>query len=282
MSDINGFFTITQAQELAQQTQMECRRIVSHSKRSLVFSHITALRLAGLTLQLDTTLSNNKLHITVSRDTAKSKLQGVQEHVWRQEMTYAAAPDELVMAVTPQQAICQMAPFTTQDSLTIAMDFLTCHNDSLRQLTHQELSDYIYGLSRFTGSARCKAALARSVEGTDSPQESLLRLKFIDRNLPCPKVNHPIEDIAEHRVWLVDMAYPDEHVAVEYDGEYHYDKQRWNADLHKRNRLQHLGWRVLVATKNDLANRQATDAFVTMVARALGQSRQRILSYGHA
>lgn len=280
MVGFHRFFTLDEAQDIARETQIACRKVVLRSKRALVFSHITALRLAGMTLDLDTTLDTSALHVTVTSAKHKSHLVGVQEHVWHQEMSYAASPDELITAVTPEQALCQMAPYTSQDSLTIAMDWLTCHNDELRQCSHMELADYVNGTGRFTGIRRCRKALARSVEGTDSPQESELRLALVDFGLPTPKVNHPIPDVEENTEWLGDIVYVEERIVIEYDGEYHYDKRRWRHDLHKRNRLQHLGWKVLVATKQDFASPRALEDFVTMVAKALGQGSRDILVYG--
>lgn len=281
MLGAHHFFTLDEAQNIARETRAACRQAARRTKRVLVFSHITALRLAGMTVELDTTLDTTLLHITIASTKQRSHLVGVQEHVWSHDMTYSADTDELVTAVTPQQALCQMAPYTSQDSLTVAMDWLTCHNDELRQCTHTELSDYINEVGRFRGVTRCRKALARSVEGTDSPRESELRLGLVDFGLPTPEVNHPISDFEEGTEWLCDIVYVDEHVVIEYDGEYHYDKNRWRQDLHKRNRLQHLGWKVLVATKQDFASPRALEDFIAMVARALGQGRRDILIYGH-
>lgn len=269
MVGTNTFFTLDEAMEVARTTQAACRKAVARTKRPLVFSHITALRLAGMTVALETSLDTNQLHVTIPSAKHKSRLAGVQHHVWRQEMSYAAGPDELVTAVTPQQAICQMAQFTSRDSLTMAMDWLTCHNPELRQCTHSELGDYIAGLGRFTGVARCRDAFRRSVEDTDSPQETRLRLALVDFGLRTPAVNHAVADIEEDTEWLVDMAYVEERIAIEYDGEYHYDKSRWRSDLHKRNRLQHLGWKVLVATRQDFASDRTLEDFAVMTARSV-------------
>lgn len=282
MVGTNTFFTLDEARHTARTTQIVCRRAIARTKRPLVFSHITALRLAGMNLDLRTTLDPNRLHVTIPSTRCKSRLTGVQHHVWRQEMSYAPSPDELITMVTPQQAICQMAQFTGQDSLTMAMDRMTCHNPKLRLCTHAELGEYIAGLGRFTGAVRCRAAFYRSVEGTDSPQETRLRLGLVDFGLPTPMVNHAILDHEDGTTWLVDMAYAEERIAIEYDGEYHYDKSRWRSDLHKRNRLQHLGWKVLVATKRDLSSPKAIEDFAAMTAKSLGRGRRGGAAYGHA
>ena len=262
------FFTLDQARQHAAETHQRCLALAGRTRHQLIFSHITLLELRGMTLKLSTSLSIDKLHVTVDAMGKKSRLLGAQEHLWTPPMSVSMI-DDIIAGVSVEQAICQIAPFTTQNSLTMAMDWLTCNNAELRQTTHEALSDHIYGIGSFRGCRQCKAALERSVGGTDSPKESALRLHAVDSGLPCPEVNYPIFDQLELITHSVDMAYPEEHVIIEYDGEYHYNKSRWQYDLHKRNRLQDMGWTVLVAVNSDLATPQATDRFIRMVARAL-------------
>ena len=265
------FFTLEQARKHAAETHQHCLTLARRTKHQLIFSHTTLLELRGMTLNLSTSLPTDKLHVTVDTMEKKSRLLGAQEHLWTLPMDVSMI-DDIIAGVSVEQAICQIAPFTTQDSLTLAMDWLTCNNVELRQTTHEALSEYIYGVGPFRGCRKCKAALTRSVGGTDSPKESTIRLHAVGFGLPCPKVNYPIFDQLELITHSVDMAYPEEHVIIEYDGEYHYDKSRWQYDLHKRNRLQDMGWTVLVAVNSDLATQQSIARFVHMIARALHRS----------
>lgn len=273
------FFTLEQAKQLALETHGRCFEAAKHTRRTLVFSHTTLLALRGMTLSLDTTLDPSNLHTSVEAQSGKSRLKGVEVHVWKNSMSESMI-DDVIAGVSVEQAICQIAPYTDQDSLTMAMDWLTCHNPQLRQTTHTSLSNYITGLNRFTGSKVCKAALERSVEGTDSPQESLLRLHLVDAGLPIPAVNYEVNDAHAGVIHRVDMAYPQQKIAIEYDGEYHYDMSRWSYDLHKRNRLQSLGWKVFVATKENLRNAMAVEQFVSMVGREIHAGTGGISTYG--
>lgn len=54
-------------------------------------------------------------------------------------------------------------------------------------------------------------------EGTDSSQESRCRIALIRNGLPCPKVNWKVR-LNNGKIALLDMAYPDIKVAIEYDG----------------------------------------------------------------
>ncbi len=220
-----------------------------------------------MTLKPPATLDVERLHVTTDSMRRKSHLRGVQDHLWTGRMETTAI-DDLIDGVSVEQAVCQMALYADQDSLTMIMDWLTCANAELRQSTTERLRDAIDGFGRFPGIRRCRAALSRSVAGTDSPQETLLRLTMIDAGLPCPLVNHEIPDADASTIWRVDMAYPRERVAIEYDGEYHYDRHRWRSDLRKRNRLQDLGWTVLVAVKDVLNDTGRLNEFLLMIIHA--------------
>lgn len=54
-------------------------------------------------------------------------------------------------------------------------------------------------------------------EGTDSSQESRCRIALIRNGLPCPQVNWKVR-LNNGKIVLLDMAYPDIKVAIEYDG----------------------------------------------------------------
>ncbi|WP_300766348.1 hypothetical protein [uncultured Bifidobacterium sp.] len=263
-----GFFTLDKARELATLRHRDCRQRALRTSRHLTFSHTTLLELHGMTLRLTTRLNPHLLHVTVPHMKEKSHLVGVDEHLWTGPMSTQRL-DELFSGVSVEQAVCQISQYTDVESLTMVMDWLTCANKDLRQSSHHKLREAIMSYGRFPGRRRCLTALSHSVEGTDSPQETLLRLALTNAGLPCPSVNHPIIDMVSQKEWKVDMAFEAHHVAIEYDGEYHYDHRRWTTDIHKRNRLQDLGWTVLVAVKGDLNSRNSLREFTMMVARAL-------------
>ena len=81
--------------------------------------------------------------------------------------------------------------------------------------------------------------LAPVQTSTDSPQETVLRLESDAYGLPEAHVNYEIIDhIRGSGTMKVDIAYPDDRVCIEYDGNYHYTHDRWMYDLDKRNRLR--------------------------------------------
>ncbi|MFN2588554.1 MAG: type IV toxin-antitoxin system AbiEi family antitoxin domain-containing protein [Actinomycetota bacterium] len=107
--------------------------------------------------------------------------------------------------------------------------------------------------------------------------ESVLetRLRRLVRRHALPRGVPQLAVFDEDRlVARLDLAYPDEMVAVEADGyRWHGDPARWQADLTRRNRLTRLGWHVLHFTWNDLKSDEPRVAAEIRAALALGSSK---------
>ena len=72
----------------------------------------------------------------------------------------------------------------------------------------------------------------------ESPMESEARLVMIDGRLPMPKLQYEVVDLSG-RLWRLDFAWPDQRVAVEFDGfDYHSDPASLKRDRQKRAALQ--------------------------------------------
>lgn len=85
------------------------------------------------------------------------------------------------------------------------------------------------------------------VAATDSGAERLLVTLLVQSGLPRPEVQHPITHAGvSHRL---DLAYPAEQVAIEYDGVGHLVRDRWEADHGRQNVVVLEGWTVLRYTR---------------------------------
>ena len=73
-------------------------------------------------------------------------------------------------------------------------------------------------------------------------------------------------------VYRLDLAWPDEHVAAEYDGRQH--AKSLSADASRRNALLEDGWCLLGYAAEDVGGR-AMDATAQQVLRALEEGRRR-------
>jgi hypothetical protein len=89
----------------------------------------------------------------------------------------------------------------------------------------------------------------------ESPMESEARLAMHDGGLPEPVLQYEIIDL-EGQLWRVDFAWPDEMVAVEYDGfDWHSSPAALQRDRQKRAALEEMGWRVMSIVGDDVRRR---------------------------
>ncbi|WP_101948564.1 DUF559 domain-containing protein [Mycobacterium sp. 3519A] len=105
----------------------------------------------------------------------------------------------------------------------------------------------------------------------ESPMESEARLKMIDGGLPLPVLQHEILD--GNGEWRrVDFAWPEQRLAVEYDGEdWHSGPEAMRRDRRRQAALQDVGWTVFAIVFEDVRYR-AWD-FVGRIDRHLRHAR---------
>jgi len=121
---------------------------------------------------------------------------------------------------------------------------------------------------RRKGAARLRAALPLVRTRSRSSQESRLRLLMLERGLPEPELNWALEE-GGRVLALIDLAYPDRRVAIEYEGEHHLtDPEQWARDIRRYEMLAARGWRVIRVTKTDLTTGRAQ--LVARIRAALG------------
>lgn len=118
------------------------------------------------------------------------------------------------------------------------------------------------------GIRKMQHALQFMREGTDSSQESRCRIALIRNGLPCPKVNWKVR-LNNGKIALLDMAYPDIKVAIEYDGRHH--AGQWLADSKRREALEDDGWAYIQVTAENLMNDFEERALAQRVADRMSQ-----------
>lgn len=118
------------------------------------------------------------------------------------------------------------------------------------------------------GIRKMQHALQFMREGTDSSQESRCRIALIRNGLPCPQVNWKVR-LNNGKIVLLDMAYPDIKVAIEYDGRHH--AGQWLADSKRREALEDDGWAYIQVTAENLMNDFEERALAQRVADRMSQ-----------
>ena len=85
--------------------------------------------------------------------------------------------------------------------------------------------------------------------------ESEARLAMIDGGLPSPELQYEIID-GNRELRRVDFAWPDQRLAVEYDGlDWHGDPEAMRRDRRRQAALQDVGWTVMAIVFDDVRHR---------------------------
>jgi hypothetical protein len=102
------------------------------------------------------------------------------------------------------------------------------------------------------GWRRAAAAFDLADGRAQSPPESVIRVRLVRAGLPRPEPQHPIamRGLTLHP----DLAWPDFHVALEYDGSHHAEPDALDLDRRRLNLLVGAGWVVLHATRQHLGH----------------------------
>ena len=85
-----------------------------------------------------------------------------------------------------------------------------------------------------------------------SPQETRVRLLLHRSDLPEPTAQYRVADDRGRFVAIVDFAWPELKIALEYDGRWHAEPGQFAKDRARLNRLTAAGWRVVFVTAEDM------------------------------
>ncbi len=116
------------------------------------------------------------------------------------------------------------------------------------------------------GIVRARRAAELADPRAESPQESRMRVWLVLDAL-APEPQYWVHD-AKGRIARVDLAFPGQQLAVEYDGEWHGEWLHVGRDRERLNRLHAAGWEVVFVTARHLRNPQR---MVRTVHAALGR-----------
>ena len=98
--------------------------------------------------------------------------------------------------------------------------------------------------------------------------ESVLRWLIHEAGLPAPVLQHVIRDGDGGFLGQVDLAWPDQRLLVEFDGNVHRERRVFIKDLRRQNGLVLAGWTVLRFTSADVLGR--LQQVIAAIRTALG------------
>jgi very-short-patch-repair endonuclease len=103
------------------------------------------------------------------------------------------------------------------------------------------------------GCARARAVLPSADRRAGSPMESVLRWLLHVAGVPAPDLQHAIwTPVAEFHA---DLAWAEQRVLVEFDGDGHRDRRVFVEDLRRQNALVAAGWTILRFSSADVLGR---------------------------
>lgn len=89
------------------------------------------------------------------------------------------------------------------------------------------------------GSGRLPEVARLANPLAESPMETRIRLAIVFAGLPPPVVQYPVGS------FLLDLAYPEHRIGVEYDGRDHLTPERARRDLAREGYLGRAGWEIV-------------------------------------
>ncbi|RSM45571.1 hypothetical protein DMA12_13450 [Amycolatopsis balhimycina DSM 5908] len=135
------------------------------------------------------------------------------------------------------------------------------------EVAASELADYLKG-RRDNGIVRAKRAFRLADPRAESIPESELRVWLTVAGLE-PDLQVSVVDERGAFVGRLDLAFPEQKLAVEYDGDWHRDGIQPQRDEGRRQAIRALGWRFVIVTKAELYG--APKAVVESVRAALSR-----------
>lgn len=189
------------------------------------------------------------LHITTPRGAAPVRRQGVRSH------RATAHPGELrTVARLPvssaERMFLECAAVLRHDELIALGDALVRqprpqHEKRSRPYSSVEALAASLSAHRYDPCHRRAAdALGHVRVGADSAQETRMRLSLVRAGLPEPQLQVPA-DPQDPRSPEADAGYPGQKVALQYDGQVHFDAERAKQDRRVDRYFLSRGWTVL-------------------------------------
>jgi hypothetical protein len=152
----------------------------------------------------------------------------------------------------PLRTACDLGRLLHRDQAIAALDSLT----ALGAFGLDELLEETTRFRGYRGVVQLRALALLVDPRSQSPGESVLRLRWIDTGLPRPECQVEVPTAWGTSYWL-DIGLPELCFAAEYDGEEFHDETQAAHDRSRREWLRHEGgWTIEVARKENVYGRE--------------------------
>ncbi len=222
---------------------------------SAVFSGPTAAWMHGLDLP-----PCNPVEVTLPPDSRIAHVAGIS--VRRAELrTHEMSTRHGLRATSVVRTVADLGRRSSIVEAVAALD-AALHQ---RLVKFVQINAWLESHRGFPGTARLRGAIELAEPATESVTETRLRLLLMFAGLPRPLAQVPLYDDAGRFVGRPDLYYPQQRLAIEYDGSMH--RMSLTADNRRQNRLINAGYRLLRFSAADVLS--AADSAVELVRQAL-------------
>jgi hypothetical protein len=243
----------------AQDLLQRITAVLLGAPKGAVVSHVTAAALWGLEIPL--MADEQRIHLTVPpgrrvRSRADRRIHCSHVAVGSRSRRRG------VVVTSRERTWLDLVSMLPGGALLAVTDQL------LRQGVRREvLAAALDGAQGTRGVRTARRVLPLADGRSGSPMESVLRWLLLEAGLPLPELQHAVTDGAGEKIGEVDLAWPEQRVLVEFDGDVHRDRRTFVQDLRRQNGLVLAGWIVLRFTSADVLRRPAW--VIATIRRAL-------------
>ena len=217
-----------------------------------------------------------RIHVAREREGSKPRRRNVVGH----RLTFL--PGEVVVVdgvrvTSPARTWLDLAAILTPDELVAVGDsIVVAHGPEFpvpraALATPAELQRMVAAHPGMRGVRTARAALPEIRVGADSPQETKMRLILCRAGLGEPVLNHILRNAWDRACVWPDAAYPEQRIALQYDGAHHADPLQLQRDSRRLAMTQALGWKEVRVFKEDLEGERPF--LIEKVRAAFGRGR---------
>jgi hypothetical protein len=216
---------------------------------SAVVSHVTAAALWDL--QVPLVAEDRRVHLTVQPPTHVRSRSDRRVHCADLEDWQIARRDGITLT-SPGRTWRDLAGCLPAPALLAVTDQMLA-----RRYPREAFRRLVDGGRGVRGIRSARRVLAVADPLAGSPMESVLRWLILEAGLPAPVLQHAVRGPIRELIGLVDLAWPEQKVLVEFDGDVHRERRVFVNDLRRQNGLVLAGWVVLRFTSADVLGRPA-------------------------
>jgi very-short-patch-repair endonuclease len=203
--------------------------------------------------------ADERIHVAIPNPRRAPRGAGVVGHKF---VVHPAAGEVVevrgIRLSSAPRAWCELGRLLDRDALVVAGDHIARPSNGFGGAT-----SLLRTLDRHPdprARRRLEEAAALIDPRAESPGETRMRLVLLDAGIRGFVVNQRVAMPGSTRHRRVDLAFPDQRIAFEYQGDHHRDPRQWREDMSRVADLESVGWSVTFVNADDLRHPEALAA----------------------